>query len=199
MKRKLLTALLALIMTLVPTLLCSCGESSFQSGEYISSEPYLYVNITDAESIIDYSSKIYGIDYSPLCVKKSSRKNRKAIKNGRVEISEASVEALPFENNSIDCAVAVETIYFWNDPDKAFSEIKRVLKPNGSLNIVCEMVKNDDGSGAHTEVAELLKLNYYSKTEIENIFCRNGFVDITSHFDKENTWLMVSGKKNYES
>lgn len=145
------------------------------------------------------SSKIYGIDYSPLCVKKSSRKNRKAIKNGRVEISEASVEALPFENNSIDCAVAVETIYFWNDPDKAFSEIKRVLKPNGSLNIVCEMVKNDDGSGAHTEVAELLKLNYYSKTEIENIFCRNGFVDITSHFDKENTWLMVSGKKNYES
>lgn len=58
MKRKLLTALLALIMALVPTLLCSCGESSFQSGEYISSEPYLYVNITDAESIIDYSGKI---------------------------------------------------------------------------------------------------------------------------------------------
>ncbi|MGN1112661.1 MAG: class I SAM-dependent methyltransferase, partial [Acutalibacteraceae bacterium] len=112
------------------------------------------------------NARICGIDYSPLCVKKASRKNRRAIKNGRVAIFEASVDALPFENNSIDCAVAVESIYFWNNPDKAFSEIKRVLKPNGSLNIICEMVKNDDGSGAHTEVAELLKLNYYSKSEI---------------------------------
>lgn len=58
MKRKLLTALLALIMTLVSSALCSCGEGSFKSGEYISSEPYLYVNITDSESIIDYNGKI---------------------------------------------------------------------------------------------------------------------------------------------
>ncbi|MGN1112002.1 MAG: hypothetical protein ACI4RP_02250 [Acutalibacteraceae bacterium] len=58
MKRKILAVLIALMMMLIPTALCSCGESSFQSGEYISSEPYLYINITDADSIIDYSGKI---------------------------------------------------------------------------------------------------------------------------------------------
>lgn len=141
------------------------------------------------------SSKIFGIDYSPLCVKKAGKKNKKAIKNDRVKIFEASVEELPFESNSIDCAVAVESVYFWDNPDKAFNEIKRTLKPDGELNIICEMVKNDDGTGKHAEVAELLKLNYYSKLELEDIFNRNGFKNINSVFDKERTWLLVCGKK----
>lgn len=140
-------------------------------------------------------SKIFGIDYSALCVKKASRKNKKEIKNGRIKIYEASVESLPFDKDSIDCALAVESVYFWNNPDKAFTEIKRVLKPGGSLNIICEMVKNDNGTGAHTEVAELLKLNYYSKAELEEIFIKNGFKNITSFFDEDKTWLLISGVK----
>lgn len=138
---------------------------------------------------------IFGVDYSPLCVKKAAAKNKREIKRGRIKIYEASVEALPFDNSSIDCAVSVESVYFWNDPDAAFSEIKRVLKPGGSFNVICEMVKNDDGTGAHTEVAELLKLNYYSKAELETIFARNGYTEITASFDKENTWLLISAKK----
>lgn len=141
------------------------------------------------------SSKIYGIDYSSLCVKKARRKNKKEIEKGRIKIYEASVESLPFDNDSIDCALAVESVYFWNNPDKAFTEIKRVLKPGGSVNIICEMVKNDNGTGAHTEVAELLKLNYYSKAELQEIFLRNGFTSITSYFDKENIWLLICAIK----
>lgn len=141
------------------------------------------------------SSKIYGIDYSSLCVKKTRRKNKKEIKKGRIKIYEASVESLPLDNDSIDCALAVESVYFWNNPDKAFTEIKRVLKPGGCLNIICEMVKNDNGTGAHTEVAELLKLNYYSKAELQEIFLRNGFKNITSFFDEDKTWLLTSAIK----
>lgn len=138
---------------------------------------------------------IIGIDYSPLCVEKASRKNKGAIKDGKVKILEASVYSLPFDNDSIDCAVAVESVYFWDKPDNAFSEIKRTLKPRGELNIICEMVKNDDGTGKHTEVAEMLKLNYYSKAELENIFTRNGFRDIRTEFNEEKTWLLISGRK----
>lgn len=138
---------------------------------------------------------VYGIDYSPLCVEKAKRKNRKAVKSDRVKIIEASVEKLPFKTESIDCAVSVESVYFWRDPYKAFGEILRVLKKGGELNVICEMVKNDDGTGAHTEVAELLKLNYYSAAELENIFRQSRFNDISIKFDKEHTWLLISGKK----
>lgn len=73
--------------------------------------------------------------------KNAIKKNKKAIKDGRVEILQADVVHLPFKSNTIDCAVSVESVYFWNDPDKAFREIKRTLKPGGSLNIICEMIK----------------------------------------------------------
>lgn len=141
------------------------------------------------------NGKIYGIDYSPLCVEKAAKKNRKAVKSGRVQITEASVEKLPFKSESIDCAVSVESVYFWSDPYKAFGEILRILKKGGELNIICEMVKNDDGTGAHTEVAELLKLNYYSTAELEDIFKQSGFKDIRTELDREHTWLLISGRK----
>ena len=43
----------------------------------------------------------------------------------------ADVQNLPFEDSSIDKAYTVNTVYFWQDIDQGFSEIKRVLKPNG--------------------------------------------------------------------
>lgn len=139
--------------------------------------------------------KIYGIDYSSLSVKKATKKNKKAIKTGQIQIFEANVESLPFADSSIDTVIAVESVYFWPDIDKALQEIKRTLKPHGSLNIVCEMVKNDDGTGKHTDVAELLKLNYYSKKELEGIFKRCRFSDIKVLFDNERTWLLITGRK----
>lgn len=46
-----------LMLLIVPVLFCSCGEPQ-PKGEYISEEPYLYLNITDAENIIDFDGKI---------------------------------------------------------------------------------------------------------------------------------------------
>lgn len=138
-------------------------------------------------------AKIIGIDYSELCVKKSIKKNKRAVKNGQAEVIKADVIRLPFKNASIDCAVSVESVYFWKEPDKSFSEIKRTLKPGASFNIICEMVKNEDGTGAHTEIAEFLKLNYYSITELETLLRRNGFKSIDIQFEKSKGWLLISG------
>lgn len=138
-------------------------------------------------------AKIIGVDYSKLCVRKSVKKNKKAVKDGKIEVFQADVINLPFQNASIDCAVSVESVYFWKEPDKAFSEIRRILKPGGSLNIICEMVKNEDGTGEHSEIAEFLKLNYYSITELETLLSRNGFKNIHYHFEKNSGWLLISG------
>jgi len=42
-------------------------------------------------------------------------------------------EKLPFENNSLDFVLMVTTICFLDDVEKSFSEVKRILKPNGSF------------------------------------------------------------------
>ena len=75
--------------------------------------------------------KIYGIEISADMLNTAIRKNRKKITQEKMQLQLADVQDLPFENSSIDKAYTVNTVYFWQDIDKGFSEIKRVLKPNG--------------------------------------------------------------------
>ena len=75
--------------------------------------------------------KVFGIDYSPDCVAWSRAYNTDWIKEGRVEILQATVNELPFKDNYFDIVTAVETVYFWPNLAKCFKEKKRVLKPAG--------------------------------------------------------------------
>ena len=42
-----------------------------------------------------------------------------------------SVEKMPIESETVDKAITINTLYFWNDLQKGFEEIYRVLKPGG--------------------------------------------------------------------
>src|SRR5262245_21134032 len=73
--------------------------------------------------------RVYGVDFAAGSVAASRSKNAQLIKDGRVEIRQASVSSLPFPDNYFDLVTAVETHYYWPDPVKDFQEILRVLKP----------------------------------------------------------------------
>lgn len=75
--------------------------------------------------------KMCGIEISADMLNTTTIKNRRKIEQGKINILLADVQNLPFENASIDKVYTVNTVYFWQDIDKGFSEIKRVLKPNG--------------------------------------------------------------------
>ena len=60
------------------------------------------------------NGKVYGIDYSALCIKHSKAQNRKNILCNKVKIVLASVSSLPFEDCSFDVVTAVETYYRTN-------------------------------------------------------------------------------------
>jgi ubiquinone/menaquinone biosynthesis C-methylase UbiE len=81
--------------------------------------------------------KIYGIEISNDMVNKVSLKNKLNIKNGKLTLLLENIEKTSFEDNTFDKIVTINTIYFWNNYEKCFSEIKRILKPNGIfLNLI---------------------------------------------------------------
>jgi ubiquinone/menaquinone biosynthesis C-methylase UbiE len=50
-----------------------------------------------------------------------------------VDAREGDVQALPFEDESFDCAVANWMLYHAPDIDRALAELRRVLRPGGRL------------------------------------------------------------------
>lgn len=81
--------------------------------------------------------KLYGVEISADMLNITAEKSKLAIEEGRIELSLADVQQLPYSSNSIDKAYTVNTVYFWNDVDKSFAEIRRVLKPGGVfLNVI---------------------------------------------------------------
>lgn len=78
-------------------------------------------------------AKSYGVDYSATSVKKSKLFNKELVDSGKVEIYEANVINMPFEDNMFDVITAFETVYFWPNLEKAFNEVKRILKPCGKF------------------------------------------------------------------
>lgn len=75
--------------------------------------------------------KLYGIDISADMVGKAAKRNRRYIRSGKVELLLADVQAMPFENCSVDKAYTINTVYFWKNIPAGLAEIWRILKPNG--------------------------------------------------------------------
>ena len=54
----------------------------------------------------------------------------------RADLRSASMSAIPFPDSSFDCAVAVSSLEFVDDADRACQEVRRVLKPAGQFLVV---------------------------------------------------------------
>ena len=69
-----------------------------------------------------------GVEISAVMVEQGRERWR-----GAIDVYQADVATMPFENASIDGLLSVNTIYFWPDPGAALREIRRVLKPDGRV------------------------------------------------------------------
>lgn len=127
------------------------------------------------------NGKVFGVDYSDLCVDKSRKLNSKEILCGKVRILRASVSDLPFENDSLDLVTAVETYYFWQDKQNDLKEILRILKPGGKILLVFEMLKTDDDPFKWEKVENLLKINAVSENEISQALKSAGYTNIKTY------------------
>ena len=141
-------------------------------------------------SVINKEAKLYGIDYSATSVQIATRKNKKLVKNGRLTLTEGSVEEMPYADNKFDLVTAYETIYFWNI-ENGFKEVYRVLKEDGAFAIINE-AKSEVGMEEHIKT---IGFRVYTEEEIREALTRAGFKTIEAHSHENGNWLTVIAKK----
>jgi ubiquinone/menaquinone biosynthesis C-methylase UbiE len=79
------------------------------------------------------SSRVVGIERSPIMVRQARQRNAAAIQAGQVEIQEADATSLSYPDATFDAVVAIHVLYFWTDPVAALRELRRVLRPGGQV------------------------------------------------------------------
>lgn len=132
------------------------GEYAIQVGEKMN-EGNLHININTFEALnlatndnileigmgngffvknilsADNSIKYTGCDFSEVMVDEARKQNVNFIASGQAEILKADANELPFEKETFDKVFSINTIYFWDNPQKVLAEIWRVLKPKGQV------------------------------------------------------------------
>jgi ubiquinone/menaquinone biosynthesis C-methylase UbiE len=77
---------------------------------------------------------VAGVDPSSVMVRQAQRRNRNAIRTGRVELQRKSVADLPYEDACFDKVFAINSYHHWPEPQGSnLKEILRVLKPGGKV------------------------------------------------------------------
>jgi ubiquinone/menaquinone biosynthesis C-methylase UbiE len=85
---------------------------------------------------------VAGVEISKTAIEMATKKNAKAISEGRVKLHLAQGNALPSENNVFDKACSVATAYVIEDPGAVFKEMFRVLKPKGRAAVTFPVREN---------------------------------------------------------
>jgi arsenite methyltransferase len=76
---------------------------------------------------------VHAVDVSPTMVSRASSRFRREITNGRLLVQAGSITQLPLKDRSIQGAITINTIYFIEQLDRAFSELARVIAGSGRV------------------------------------------------------------------
>ncbi len=141
--------------------------------------------------------KVHGIDYSEESVAASRRYNAQAVRVGRVEIHLADIGKLPFADNTFDLVTGVETHFWWPDIATGLREIRRVLKPGGTLILIAEVYKGADAimSRLCEKQALISGIKMLTPDEHRDLLASAGFADVRIDALAAKGWITAQGRK----
>ena len=141
------------------------------------------------------NGKIYGIDYASGSVATSRTRNKRLIREGRVEIQQTAVSQLPFAADVFDLVTAIETQYYWPDLMNDMLEILRVLKPAGTLAVIAETYKGGSRDVLLGSVMKLLGSSSLGVKEHRELFTQAGYTAVEVFEERNRGWICVTAKK----
>jgi SAM-dependent methyltransferase len=141
--------------------------------------------------------KVHGIDHSEESVGASRRYNAQAIRAGRVEVHQADVGKLSFPDNTFDLVTGVETHFWWSEIAAGLREIRRVLKPGGTLILIAEVYKGADtiASRLCERTAPITGMKMLTFDEHRDLLASVGFVDVRIDALAAKGWITARGRK----
>ncbi len=137
---------------------------------------------------VDSSIKYTGCEFSEIMVEEACKHNRNFIASGNAEFLNADANELPFENETFDKVFSINTIYFWDNPQKVFGEIWRVLKSKGQV-IISIRPKSI------MENYPFVKYGFktFSKDDLTEIIEKNNF-KVIEIFEKDEPEIEINGE-----
>ena len=95
-----------------------------------------------AREIVGSTGKVIGVDMTPIMIDKA-RKNAEKLNFNNVEFRYGEIEALPVSDCSVDVIVSNCVLNLVPNKEKAFEEMKRVIKPKGHFSVSDVVLKGD--------------------------------------------------------
>lgn len=141
------------------------------------------------------SGHLVGADYSEVSVELSKKNNIGDVESGRMEIIQANVENLPFDDNSFDIIYTIESFYFWKKTVECLKEVRRVLAPNGIFMIIADI--HGDAELSQEETDNVKKYNLFNPTlaQFRELLEKSGFSDIKIHTKDGEKWVCTESVK----
>jgi len=108
------------------------------------------------------AGNVAGIDQSREMVEQARARHANAIQSGRVDLRYGSVESLPFEYNSFDKALAINSMQVWPDAAAGLREMRRVMKSEGRIALGFTRYSGQANRG----LTEALRAAGFTKTQM---------------------------------
>jgi ubiquinone/menaquinone biosynthesis C-methylase UbiE len=139
--------------------------------------------------------KVTGVDYAEDVLPTARRVNRALVKQGRVEIKQGSVSDLPFPDDTFDLVTAFETTMFWPSPVDDLREVRRVLKPGGTLLIANEAYADAKFRERNAKWSRLAGFQLQTPEETCQCLVEAGYAQVEIATVPDRNWIAVTAQK----
>lgn len=116
---------------------------------------------------------VCGLDHSPVMVRQATRRNRAAIRAGRVDLRHGSIESWSNFEERFDKILAVNSMGFWRQPVEQLTRLRSLLAPQGIVAIAsqprCPGADASTSAEAAAEIEGALDRAGYEVSNIETL------------------------------
>jgi ubiquinone/menaquinone biosynthesis C-methylase UbiE len=119
---------------------------------------------------------VAGVDVSESMVRQARSRHAAAIADGRLDIRRGDANSLPYDDAAFDKVCGTNVIYFWTDPVATVRELRRVLRPGGTLALA--YLEREHAPPTAARALSQAGARLYGPGEVEQVVRLAGFSDV---------------------